>query len=162
MNAFKRTVKGVFNFFGFDLVRLKYSNNNQHSAKSYDHEDIVNKIKNYTMTSKERQLALIDAVEYVVTNNIEGSFVECGVWKGGSAMAMMLKLLDLKVNDRYFYLYDTYEGMPAPSDRDVSWDGKEAASQLQDTPKGTGIWCLAQLEEVRKAACLSRLPRLAR
>jgi O-methyltransferase len=28
------------------------------------------------------------AVEYVVANDLPGSFVECGAWKGGSMMAV--------------------------------------------------------------------------
>ena len=40
----------------------------------------------FTMTSIERQWALIKAVEYLNGNKIAGDFVECGVWRGGSTM----------------------------------------------------------------------------
>ena len=39
-----------------------------------------------TATSIERMYALKEAVKYVVSNNIDGDLVECGVWKGGSCM----------------------------------------------------------------------------
>lgn len=42
------------------------------------------RVKDFTMTSLERQYALSQAVEYIVKNNIEGDIVECGVWKGGA------------------------------------------------------------------------------
>src|SRR5437764_696346 len=40
----------------------------------------------FTLTSVERMYALYQAVEYVVTGGIDGAFVECGVWCGGSSM----------------------------------------------------------------------------
>lgn len=80
----------------------------------------------YTMTSTERIHALIRAVTYVVTCGIPGDLVECGVWKGGSVMAMALTLLRLQDNTRNLYLYDTFAGMTAPEDRDVDYEGMSA------------------------------------
>ena len=45
-------------------------------------------VQAYTMTSAERIVSLIRAVEYVVRHRIPGDIVECGVWKGGSMMAV--------------------------------------------------------------------------
>ena len=44
------------------------------------------------MTSVERLNSLIDAVSYITGNRIEGDFVECGTWKGGSVMCMQKKI----------------------------------------------------------------------
>ncbi len=38
------------------------------------------------------QIALIQSVRYLTRQNIRGCFVECGVWRGGSSMAMALAL----------------------------------------------------------------------
>jgi len=64
--------------------------------------------------------------------NIEGDFVECGVWKGGSVMAVTKTLLASGVNDRELYLYDTFEaGMTMPdSGKDISLMGMDAKSSL--------------------------------
>jgi hypothetical protein len=72
------------------------------------------------MTGEPRLLALIDAVRYCVRRGIDGAFVECGVWRGGSVLAAILTLQDLGVTDRKIYLYDTFEGMPAPGELDRS------------------------------------------
>src|SRR6202021_687648 len=48
--------------------------------------------KPYTMTSTERLYALFNAVNFVVKAGVEGDFVECGVWKGGSVMMIALAL----------------------------------------------------------------------
>ncbi|MDB5212011.1 MAG: macrocin-O-methyltransferase domain protein, partial [Sediminibacterium sp.] len=64
------------------------------------HIGIIEKVRPYTMTSAERLFALIEAVKYVVHNNIPGSIVECGVWKGGSMMAVAETLKKLNATDR--------------------------------------------------------------
>ena len=56
----------------------------------FSSEDIetIRAVAPYTMTSVEKIYALIHAVEYVVHADIAGAVVECGVWKGGSMMAV--------------------------------------------------------------------------
>jgi O-methyltransferase len=72
------------------------------------------------MTNEAQLLALIDAVRYCVARGIPGALAECGVWLGGSVMAMILTLQDLGRPDRAIYLYDTFDGMTPPSEADVS------------------------------------------
>jgi hypothetical protein len=74
----------------------------------------------YTMTGAPRLMSLVDSVRYCVRRGITGAFAECGVWRGGSVLAMVLTLQDLGRTDRDIYLYDTFEGMTAPSEHDVS------------------------------------------
>jgi O-methyltransferase len=105
----------------------------------------------FTMTSDERVWSLINAVRYIVSNQIEGDFVECGVWRGGSAMVMSLTLADLGA-DRQIWLYDTFEGMTPPTSVDVEAStGKTATSLLERTRKAEGdsVWCLASLDDVQ-------------
>ena len=52
--------------------------------------------------------------------HVPGDFVECGVWKGGSAMMMALALQHFGISDRKIYLYDTYEGMTEPTAEDTT------------------------------------------
>ena len=52
------------------------------------------------MTSPERVYTLIEAVKYVENNHIEGDIVECGVWKGGSMMAVAETLKHLRNTGR--------------------------------------------------------------
>lgn len=81
------------------------------------------RVREYTMTSIERGYALYKAVEYILTKGIEGSFTECGVWKGGSCMLMALTALHYGVEDRELILYDTFAGMPEPGEHDrVAWN----------------------------------------
>jgi O-methyltransferase len=84
---------------------------------------LVETVTPYTQTPPERIVALRSAVEYVVRSDISGDFVECGVWRGGSMMAVALTLMELGVADRRLWLYDTYEGMTAPTEEDVDYSG---------------------------------------
>lgn len=74
----------------------------------------------YTLTSAARLQAVIDSVRYCDRRGIEGAFAECGVWRGGSVLAMVLTLRELDVDDRDVFLYDTFEGMTAPGEHDRS------------------------------------------
>jgi O-methyltransferase len=102
------------------------------------------------MTGVERIAAVLSAVRHVHENKIPGDYVECGVWRGGSSMAAALMWMELGDTSRHFHLYDTYEGMPPPTaaDRDIS--DMPADQLLQKDIPGTGIWCHAGLDEVRK------------
>lgn len=114
--------------------------------------EIYKAVKPYTMTSPERVNALIDAVNYIIKNKIEGAMVECGVWKGGSTMAMALTLKNLGTENREIFLYDTFSGMTAPSDMDVSINGTTAHDEFTKTKtsEDSSNWCLSTLEEVKK------------
>jgi O-methyltransferase len=72
------------------------------------------------MTGVARLQAVVDAVRYCVARELRGGFAECGVWRGGSVLAMILTLQDLGRDDRDIHLYDTFEGMTEPTERDVS------------------------------------------
>lgn len=82
----KQILHSALQKLGFDIIRHKKTNS---GVGSYPPDfsklsvGICNSVKNYTMTSPERVSSLINSVQYVVANNIEGAFVECGVWKGG-------------------------------------------------------------------------------
>src|SRR4051795_1235087 len=80
----------------------------------------VERARPYTMTSVARLRAVVEAVRYCVDRDIPGSFAECGVWRGGSVLAMIYTLQELGSADRDIYLFDTFEGMTEPTEHDVS------------------------------------------
>src|ERR1700730_13633796 len=92
---------------------------------------LINKVQQFTLTSPERIFALIRAVEYVANSHIPGDIVECGVWRGGSIMAVASTLLKLGKTDRHLFLYDTFEGMTVPTEHDISFAGAKASDLLR-------------------------------
>lgn len=93
---------------------------------------IIRAVERYTLTGIERISALIRSVRYIVGNDIPGDFVECGVWKGGSVMAMALTLLELQHQERGLFLFDTFSGMTDPGDEDVDYLGRRAETIFED------------------------------
>jgi hypothetical protein len=71
---------------------------------------LLTRIAPFTLTSPERQWALLKAVEYLNANSIPGDIVECGVWRGGSSM-LAKELCHSSHINRKFYLFDTFTGM---------------------------------------------------
>ncbi len=146
---FKRTLQRL----GFDVVRYTVPCGHlvADSLRDYSEAErnIIATSLPYTMTSHARMAALLSATTYVTTNNIPGDIAECGVWRGGSMMIVALTLLAHGDRTRSLYLYDTYEGMSAPTNDDVDFDGVSAEAQLRSFPRGTGLWCYASLEDVR-------------
>jgi O-methyltransferase len=116
-----------------------------------EHLAVIRRVHSYTMTTPARILSCIDAVEYVVRNRLPGAVAECGVWRGGSAMAMALTLVRLGDINRDLYLFDTFEGMSAPSGADVDGTGAAAVDRLEAADRDESIWAYAPLEQVRQA-----------
>jgi hypothetical protein len=102
----------------------------------------------YTMTGKDVMYALYDAVRHIVRNNIPGDIVECGVWRGGSALVAALTLRAMRA-ERNLWLYDTFEGMTAPTELDVDREGHRA-SDYMERYSDDGKWCYADLADVRR------------
>lgn len=127
--------------------------------KEQEFWEIYRFCKPYTMTSYERMYALYKSVEYVLSNNIEGDFVECGVWRGGSSMLVAKMLSARNITDRKIYLYDTFEGMSEPTAEDVDNKNRSADQMLK---KGIGdkeesVWCLASLQDVKENLALTSI-----
>ncbi len=114
----------------------------------------IDAVRPYTMTSDQRVAALCDAVRYVVANRIAGDIVECGVWKGGSMMAVARTLLELGDRTRDLHLFDTFEGMTEPTGEDVTLTGESAADLMAastDREDAESVWCRAPLDVVQQA-----------
>jgi hypothetical protein len=117
--------------------------------------ELLRRVLPHTMTSPARILAVCSAVRHVEANSIPGAFVECGVWKGGSSMAAALSFTD----PRPLFLFDTYEGMTAPTEHDRhAASGRQAAAMLRGAPNGATIRCYSPLEEVQRNMAATGYP----
>lgn len=116
--------------------------------------------KSFTMTSTERMYSLYKAVNYIIKNNIPGDFIECGVWKGGSALLIAKILANNNINSRKVILYDTYEGMSEPSENDKDYAGVNATELLEGASIHVqeSVWCYSSFEEVKSNLALAGLP----
>lgn len=104
---------------------------------------IIETCSKYSMVSTERLLCNINSIKELINNKVFGDIVECGVWKGGSMLSMMLTCESLADKDRMFHLYDTFAGMTKAGDNDVDLYGNTAQSIFES------VKCEAAYEEVR-------------
>lgn len=115
----------------------------------------IAQVRPWTMTNEDKLFGLVTAVRYLTQHKIPGDIVECGVWRGGSMQAAALTLLADGDTTRHLWLYDTFEGMTAPTAADVRFDGQTAEHRLatheRDPAKDytAGVWAYATLEDVR-------------
>lgn len=135
-----RTLKRMARKAGFDVGALSPHDVEPHYFAIHE------RVEPFTMTSLGRVFALIAAAEHVSRKNLPGAVVECGVWKGGSTMAALLALVHMGDTSREVWLYDTFEGMAAPT----SHDGDEHLELFTDFSRADGgsDWCRAEQGEV--------------
>jgi O-methyltransferase len=127
----KGAIHKSFRLFGLDIIDFPPKEQSCPPDFRQEEVDLIREVRPWTMTSMERIYALIQAVRYVSANAIAGAIVECGVWKGGSMLAVAKTLLRSQDTKRDLYLFDTFEGMSKPTGKDVDYSGKRASDVLQ-------------------------------
>lgn len=75
----------------------------------------------YTLCGNARLRALYQAVRQTVTEGVPGDVVECGTARGGSAALIGLSLKQMGADWR-LWVFDTFEGLPAPDVTGPDWE----------------------------------------
>jgi O-methyltransferase len=100
-------------------------------------------------SSDERLFATIMACRYVVERDIDGDFVECGVWRGGNSI-IAADVFKNMASRKLAWLFDTFAGMTEPTSLDVNYLGEIADGKYRNTLRdGHSDWCYSPIEEVR-------------
>lgn len=114
-------------------------------------DKIIRRVGPRTMTGFDKLYGLVLATRYVVQHSIPGDIVECGVWRGGSMQAAALTLMGAGVTDRDLHLFDTFEGMPPPTEHDRRVGGGAAAADLlAKHSRDHKVWAVADLDDVQQ------------
>jgi len=161
MKFHERAIDKTARRFGIQISRVGSESNRLPIEATPDEIEMIASLRPYTMTSAERIWSLLHAVQYVVDEQISGDFVECGVWRGGSVMAMAHQLSRMGVTDRRIWLYDTFAGMTQPTEADVeAVSGTTAAEMLASTEvaDGNNVWCVAGRSDVEANVRSTRYP----
>jgi len=108
-----------------------------------DFKSIYGSVAQYTMCSAESLYSLYRIAREVCELDEPGDFVECGVAAGGSTLLLGLVIQKYSKRERHLYSFDTFEGMPPPTDRDINIRGVPA----QATHWGQGT-CSSPIEYV--------------
>ena len=148
----RRSVKMFLRDRGIEVSRTKVKG--QENLLGYVEDDfrqLYQKYAPYTMVSWSGLYGAYRAVNHIIDHDIKGDLAECGVWKGGCS-AFMMELLKRRDQHkvRKFYLYDTFEGMTAPTGKDVHFSGAQfAQKQFKAKQKADEKWSYSPLEEVK-------------
>jgi O-methyltransferase len=150
MRALGRPAQRMLRRVGYRITPLEHP---RESGLEPSDIELYRQVARYTMTSAESIAVLADAVRHVVAERVPGAIVECGVWRGGSMMAVAKTLLELGNTEMDLYLMDTFEGMTDPTDRDTDRLGRSAESLLAGEVRReeSHLWGLAPLNGVRDA-----------
>ena len=104
------------------------------------------KIRSYTMVGREGLIKTYDIASKIETENIKGSFVECGVARGGCSALMALTAR----NNRHIWLFDSFEGMGEPSSEDEHTDPMRYIPSNRASDIVLSGYCLGTFNEVRE------------
>ena len=119
----KRGLRGL----GYEVNRI--SNNT--TSNGYDQEQeatrAIDIVRSHTMVSFEPLITLFQQVRHCEKNDIHGSYVECGVWKGGACGLMALANLQYGENRRDIHLFDAFQEICEP---DANIDGEKAIREV--------------------------------
>lgn len=130
MNPVLRLFKSFFKKIGYDLSKLeKYSLDKNFPELTTFEKKIFGDISEYTMTSPERIFALMKSIEFIRKKNVQGDFVECGVWRGGNLILFQKYIEKFKLKKKIF-AFDTFSGMTDPQTFDKTFDNKSAKELL--------------------------------
>ncbi len=118
-----------------------------HGLPSWGRAHALFHARRYTMTNPTRCRILWDLSREVLSRNVPGGFVECGVWKGGSSAVMGLAIRRAR-QARDLHLFDSFEGLPEPT----AADGEAAKEYSGGRNSGALVsvnQCKAGLDEVK-------------
>ena len=81
-------------------------------------KNILSVVRPYTLLSESRLFSLYCLAKQICVEDLPGNFVECGTCKGGAAALIAFVIKHYSRRPRLLYAFDTFEGMPAPTEID--------------------------------------------
>ena len=122
-------------------------------------KELYAKYCDVTMVPWSGLYSVYRAVDYVSKKGIPGDIVECGVWKGGCTAFMMEMLKNRGEEERTVWLYDTFEGMTEPTEKDGHFAGAQyAPDQYKKKQERGEKWSYGPLEVVKETISQSQYP----
>ena len=149
----KKNINTALGLFNLELKRKSRWNIPSMPIEANEFEkNLISECSRFSMIGNIRMWALIQSMKYIINNNINGDFVECGVWRGGN-LALMRKFSDYHKLKVSIFGYDTFEGMPDATIKDVDLHGNLASQALKHFEKNENtqnIHAYAGIVQVKK------------
>ena len=120
----KKIIKNFFNLFGLEVIRTNnFLQRRENLVVELDDDafskELIEKVNPYINSATiPTRWSLIQVMNYLDKNKIEGDLLECGVFRGGS-LAMICVLAEKFQMEKKIYAYDTFgTGHTVYSDHD--------------------------------------------
>jgi len=133
----KKLILYLFELFGLHISikrkkhGISFFDDYNHKI-GYEFEDEANKdiqiVRKNTMVPYINLLTLYEQVIFCEKNQIEGDYVECGVWKGGAVGLMAIANLKFGTKRRILHLFDAFEEICSPNE---DLDGERAIKEVK-------------------------------
>lgn len=127
-NIIKKIIKKIFSWTNYSIIRRDNFNERSYDRiVEIDKQDNINidfAIK-FALCSKSNLWSLIQSIKYIANKKIDGDFVECGVFKGGS-LGILAHYAEKYALECKIYGFDTFEdgfSNASLSDKDITIKG---------------------------------------
>lgn len=134
------------------LLRLAYSRHLAYNWISGDRAGLtrtkmVYQVMRHSLVGRTGLEATFDAAYDLIKRGIPGDFVECGVAQGGcSALMAMVGRTD--ANGRKMWLFDSFQGLPAPTEDDYDEARKLTGKHIRPLDRGSCLGTRGQVESL--------------
>jgi len=139
----KKLLQKIFALAGFEIRRAAEAKtgksnevdfyNDLDKGLKHDYNDeaypLIKTVRKNTMVPYVNLVSLYAQIVYIEKDEIEGDFVECGVWKGGSMGLMAMANLKHSSKRRNLHLFDIFDDIGEP---DPAVDGELAIKQAKE------------------------------
>ncbi len=122
MNIFKKKFQSVSHRLGYKFLKI----DQEEEILLKNTYRLYEKYSSYTMIPKDTFIENLKLCRNF--SNINGCIVECGVWRGG----MIAAIAEILGDDRSYYLFDSFEGLPEA--KEIDGEGALAWQRNKDNP----------------------------
>ena len=140
-----KLINKILRKFGIEIKKAQKSGNisfhydiDKNIGFEFEKEanEAIKIVRKQTMLPYTNLVTLFEQVLYCEKNNIEGEFVECGVWKGGAVALMSLANLNYGKKRRELHMFDSFEEICAPN---KNFDGDKAINEVKELLKDDAL-----------------------
>jgi O-methyltransferase len=141
----KNSVHGFFKIFGFTIKKYEAEDTDKR-RNTIQYMNLYNKYKEFTMIPLKQFVENLEVADKF--KDLQGSVVECGVWRGGMSAAIS----ELCGTSREYYLFDSFEGLPPANENDgkdaIDWQKNKDSKYYYDN-------CKAEIQYARTAMSMA-------
>lgn len=147
----KKIIKKTLNILNYKIIsKNNWNKRVENLIVEASQEDLeeLDKVNDISLTSLPNKWSLLQSLNYIKNNNVEGDIVETGVFKGAN-LVLIKNFLDKSNLNKKIYAYDTYAGQPQPSNLDFDLKGTNMIDKFSDLKKKNIVPVYCSLEDVK-------------